>query len=272
MKRTELAIQTNAVSEQELDRALAQRDKAQATVISAKANLAKTQLDLSYTEVRAPITGKIGRSLVDAGNLVGNADPTLLCTINKMNPIFVYFDMPESKMLDFLQSMKEAGINVMKGDTRAKPESDDSEIGAVYLGLSNEKGFPRKGRIDYVDNTVNPDTGTIQVRAVFPNDDFTLFPGLFVRLRLPGGAIDNAILILQQAVASDIGGKYVYIVDEKNIVEQQYVELGAEQDDGTILVLDGLQDTARYIVNGMLRARPGLPVTPKAEVAPAAKP
>ena len=130
------------------------------------------------------------------------------------------------------------------------------------VSLSNETDFPHEGHIDFIDNTVDPTTGTIELRAVLENADTVIFPGLFVRIRVWGEVEPNALVIDERAVGSDLGGKYVYVLDSENVVEQRYIELGPLQDDGMIVVERGLEGNERYVVNGLLRARPGFPVAP----------
>ncbi len=259
LERVQLAIQSNAVSQQDLDRAQAQRDQAAAAVIQAQAALANAELNLSYTEVRSPIDGQVGRTLWDPGNLVGQGQPTLLTTVNKLDPMFVYFDAPEQAVLRLLQVLRERGLTSM--EERDFAGQDDIP---VYVATVADEGYPHEGYVDFISNTVDPATGTIEVRAVVPNTGFVLFPGLFVRVRVAGSVMTDAILVEEQALGTDLGGKYVLVVDQDNVVDQRYVELGPVQDDGFIAVLSGLEGTERYIVNGMLQARPGFPVTPRA--------
>jgi RND family efflux transporter MFP subunit len=256
LERLQRAVKTKAVSESDVDRAQALRDQAEAAVLGAQARLATARLNLDYTEVRTPIDGTVGRNLVDIGNLVGQGEPTLLTTVNKMNPIFVYFEAPELVVLQFLDERRQ-----WVDATDAPPDSNRAAL--ALIGLANETGFPHHGVIDYIDNTVNPATGTIQMRAVVDNDDLVIFPGLFVRVRLTAPQYLDAILIDERAVGTDLGGKFVYVLDEQNIVEQRYVQLGALQEDGTIVIRSGLEGDETYIVGGMLRARPGMPVTPQ---------
>ena len=262
LERVLQAAQTEAVSEQDVDRARAERDAAIAAVLAARGRLSRAQLDLDYTEVRSPITGQVGRNRVDAGNLVGHGEPTLLTTVNKIDPIFVYFDAPESLVLSMLDF-----------ERRRDQYSEDelSELGKAYISTAADEGFPHEGRIDFVGNTVDPTTGTIEMRAVVPNSDDVLFPGLFVRVRMPGRLRRDAILVSETAVGTDLGGKYVMVVGEGNLVEQRYVALGQLQDDGMIVVMDGLSADEVYVSNGLLRARPGFPVTPLTEEEMAAR-
>ena len=257
LKRVAQAIQTNAVSQSDLDRAQATRDQAEAAVLAAQARLANAELNLEYTLVRSPIDGMIGRWFVDPGNLVGATGPTHLATVNALAPIYVYFEAAEDVVLAFLAA---------RGDSTQRPD----RVGRVQVALANEADFPHKGAIDFIDNTVNPATGTIELRAVLPNEDGSLFPGLFVRLRVVGREKPNALVVRERAIGTDLGGKYVLVVGDGDVVDQRYVTLGPRQDDGTIEVTDGLDGTERYIVNGMLRARPGFPVTPQTEAEVAA--
>jgi len=257
LKRVAQAIRTNAVSQSDLDRAQATRDQAEAAVLAAQARLSNAELNLEYTLVRSPIDGRIGRWLVDPGNLVGATGPTLLATVNRIAPIYVYFQAPEDAVLAFLAA---------RGDTTQVQD----RIGRVQVALANETDFPHEGRIDFIDNTVDPATGTIELRAILPNDDAALFPGLFVRLRVVGREKPNALVVREPAIGTDLGGKYVLVVGADSIVDRRYVTLGPRQEDGTIEVTGGLDGTERYIVNGMLRARPGFPVTPQTEAEVAA--
>ena len=257
LQRVEQAIQTNAVSRSDLDRSRATRDQADAAVIAAQARLDNAQLSVDYTLVRSPIAGQVSRWLVDAGNLVGATEPTLLTTVNKMDPIYVYFEAAEGLVLALAQAQRE--------EEQQAAASDTLQAGRVSVRLANEDDYQHDGVIDFIDNTVDPGTGTIELRAVLANPDTVLFPGLFVRIRVWGPIRDNRLVIQERAVGTDLGGKYVYIIADSNLVEQRYIQLGALQDDGSIVVEDGLDGDEQYIVNGMLRARPGLPVTPVTE-------
>ena len=130
------------------------------------------------------------------------------------------------------------------------------------MGLANENGWPHEGRLDYVDNTVDANTGTIQVRGVFPNSKNVLFPGLFARIRVPTLLQEDALLVSERAIGTDLGGKYLLIVGEGDMVELRHVELG-RLEDGMRVIVSGLEAGERYIINGLQRARPGLPVSPK---------
>ncbi len=254
LERLELAIQTNAVSQQEVDRARADLDQADASLLGAKASLTQAELDLSYTEVRSPISGMVSRRLVDVGNLVGSGENTLLTTVVKIDPIYAYFDVSERIVLEVLESRGRTFT-----DERAVEPRDEA---SVFLGLANEEGWPHKGFIDYIDNTVDTGTGTIQVRGVFANPTGKLFPGLFARIRVPRDVLDDALLVSERAIGTDLGGKYLLLVGEDNVVELRHVELGSLQE-GMRVIYSGLKPDEHYIINGLQRARPGLPVTPK---------
>jgi len=253
LARIEAAIKTNAVSELDLDRAAAERDMAHANVLSAEAKLEKAELDYSYTTVRSPISGLVSRNLVDVGNLVGQNEATLLTTVNKMSPIYVYFDAPEHIVLSMLEN---------ENSSVAMENRDPNRVTKALVSTAADSDFPHEGILDYIDNTVNPQTGTIQIRAILPNEDFLLFPGLFVRVKVMGRPSDNSVMIEERAIGNDLGGKYVLIVDKDNIVEQRYVTLGPIAEGSEVLVEEGLDGSETYVIEGLLKARPGMTVNP----------
>jgi len=267
LERVQIAIETNAVSRQDLDRAQAERDAAIAAVLGARARLSKSQLDYDYTMVRTPITGQVGRRRVDPGNLVGFGEQTLLTTVNKIQPIHVYFNAPEWVVLRIIrqvEAVRQSESSPPGEGASTRPESE--QVARVLVGTAaDEDRFPFEGYIDFIGNTVDPSTGTIELRAVFENADFGLFPGLFVRVRVMAVNESDALLVDERAIGTDLGGKYVYLVGDDAIVEQRYVQLGQPQPDGTIEIVDGLEGGETYISNGLLRARPGMPVTPRTE-------
>jgi gold/copper resistance efflux system membrane fusion protein len=252
LERIQIAIETNAVSRQDLDRALAERDAAVAAVLGARARLSRAQLDYEYTTVRTPITGQVGRRLVDPGNLVGYTDQTLLTTVNAMEPIYVFFNAPEWVVLRMLRALEEVetgedDTSVMDTVIEGDGELDESAVQAqkqvvkVLVGTAaDEDRFPFEGYINFIGNTVDPSTGTIELRALFDNADHLLFPGLFVRVRVLALEAEDALLVDERAIGTDLGGKYMYLVGEGNIVERRYVTVGQPQPDGTIVIEDGL--------------------------------
>jgi RND family efflux transporter MFP subunit len=252
LKRVEKASRSKAVSEMDVDRSRADRDMAKARVSSAKASLSEAELNFSYTKVVAPIDGTVSRNLVDVGNLVGQGGPTLLTTVNHLEPIFVYFHVPESIVLRFLSQRAEAVGN----------GAGKNKVREARVELANETGYPHIGYIDYIDNEVDARTGTIEVRVRLENEDGALFPGLFVRVRVSGMDIPGAVLVPETAVGSDLGGKYILTVGEGNVVQQVYVDLGASQEGGMVHVRTGLKGDETVVVNGLMFARPGAQVMP----------
>jgi RND family efflux transporter MFP subunit len=250
LDRLEQAVRTNAVSQQEVTRARAERDQASAAMLEASAVLTNAEIQLEYTTVESPIDGMVSRNLVDLGNLVGAGESTLLTTVRRIDPIFAYFEVSERFMAQILEQ---------RGGHR--DPDDNSELPATLV--LKETGLEIEGRVDSVDNTVDPATGTIQLRAVFPNSDAKVFPGFFVHVRLPGELLEDAVLVEETALGTDLGGRYVMVVGDDNIVERRYIEPGPLQEDKTRVVLEGLEPGERYITVGLQRARPGMPVTPK---------
>ena len=267
LERVQIAIETNAVSRQDLDRAQAERDAAVAAVLGARARLSRAQLDYDYTMVRTPITGQVGRRRVDPGNLVGFGDQTLLTTVNRIEPIHVYFNAPEWVVLALIRQVEAVRQAQAAAEGEEATMQEGTEAAArVFVGTAaDEDRFPFEGHIDFIGNTVDPSTGTIELRAVFDNADHGLFPGLFVRVRVMAVQAQDALLVDERAIGTDLGGKYVYVVGAENVVEQRYVRIGQPQPDGTIVVEEGLEAGETYISNGLLRARAGLPVTPRTE-------
>lgn len=261
VKRMEHASKNKAVSELDVDKSRASRDVALAYVKSAQASLAQSELNLSYTKVVSPISGIVSRNMVDVGNLVGQSSTTLLTRVNAMQPMYVYFNVPESTVLDMLDAHA-SGAGDRDETYRRSVENKNL---MAFVERANESEFPHEGIIDYIDNEVDMGTGTVDIRVRLSNEDNSFFPGLFVRVKVPGEDIENAVLIKEVAIGSDLGGKYVLVVGADNIVSLIYVTLGLPQADGFVHVLTGLEGSETYIVNGLLRARPGLPVQTKTE-------
>ena len=252
LDRLEQAVKTNAVSQQEVTRARAERDQASAAVLQARAELTNAEIQLGYTTVTSPIDGLVSRNYVDVGNLVGAGEPTLLATVRQIDPIYAYFDVSERLIA---RGLADSGGH--RGPTSRQ------EIPITLL--LKETGITIDGIIDAIDNTVDPATGTMQVRGVFPNPDALVLPGFFVHVRLPGETLEGALLVRETALGTDLGGRYLMIVGNGNVVEKRYVEPGPLEADMLRVVLDGLEPGERYIVAGLQRARPGLPVAPKAD-------
>jgi RND family efflux transporter MFP subunit len=245
---------TSAVSRSELEKSSAARGVDIANVAADKAGVASRQLDLDYTKVIAPVSGRTSRYVVTTGNLIQSGDQaggTLLTTIVSVDPMYAYFDVDEQTALRVRKLVREG-------------KSDSPRDGGypVFLGLANEKGHPHRGTINFVDNQVNPKTGTIRVRGEFPNKDEKLLPGLFGRVRTPIGRPHKALLVIDRALDTDQGQKILYVLNKKNEVVSRPVRLGALHD-GLREITDGLKPGERVIVNGLQRVRPGVTVEPK---------
>ncbi len=249
-ERLEKAIQINAVSKQDLTTAQAQRDQAQANVMAAMADLQTAELNLSYTRITSPITGRVARRLVDAGNLVGAGEQTLLTTIVRLQPLYVYFNADEDSLKQYFVTHR---IDQLKKD-----------LPAFQISLTGDDDYLHHGFLDFIDNKVDPMTGTIMVRGQIPNAERQLFPGTFVYIRVPVGVTKDAVWAQERAIQSDLSGKYILTVDPNNTVVYRPVQLGRKVGD-KIVVQSGLNVGERYIVSGFHFARPGSPVTPQVE-------
>ncbi len=232
-----------------------------AAAAEARAALETAKLDLEHTEVRAPIAGRVNRAYVTAGNLVsgspGNA--TLLTTIVTVGEAYVYADLDEATLLKFNRLMRENRIVTRNGRI------------PVDLQLADENDFPRHGYLESTDNRVNPATGSLALRLVFPNDDGALVPGLFARVRLPVSAPQSALLISERAIGTDQSQKFVLAVGRDNTVAYRTVRLGSVID-GKRVVREGLQPGDTIIVNGLQRVRPGMTVSPEPQAVAATAP
>lgn len=252
LTRVNKAAKTNAVSEQEVDFAKAAREKAAGSLAAAEADLQVADLNLDYTKVVSPIAGKVSRNQVTMGNLVGaSGQTTLLTTVAALEPIYVYFDMPERFVVEFLR----------KHSAQPQKPEDMKQRYPVTVALDGDEGFPHEGWIDFVNNEVSKSTGTITVRAILPNKDLTIYPGMFTKVRVPGAPIPDAVIVETTAVGTDLGGKYVNVVGEGDIVQRQHITLGEVMGDKQV-VTKGLTKDADYVVEGMVRVRPGSKVIP----------
>jgi RND family efflux transporter MFP subunit len=254
---------TGAVSQSDLDKSSAARGIDLANIAADKAVVASRQLDLEYTKVIAPVGGRVSRYVVTVGNLIQSGDQnggTLLTTIVSVDPMYAYFDVDERTVLRVRRLIREG---------KAK-SARDGEM-PVWLGLANEDGHPHQGAINFVDNQVNPKTGTLRLRGVFPNKDEALAPGYFARVRVPVGFPHPGLLVSDRAIDTDQGQKVVYVVNEKNEVVSRPVRLGALHD-GLREVADGLKPGERVIVNGLQQVQPGVTVEPNLAGMPAHKP
>jgi membrane fusion protein, multidrug efflux system len=253
--RDERLLPKGAASQKDLDQAVADRGEARAAIQSARGAVDRAALDLEFTRVTAPISGRISRQLIDEGNLI-TMNSTLLTTIVSTDPMYVYFDVDERAVLDVRQLIREG---------KARNARNSEEV-TVLLGLANETGFPHQGTINFLDNQVNPQTGTLRLRGVFPNPNDNklevLLPGYFVRVRLLNGQTHRALLVTERAIDTDQGQKVLYVVNDKNEVVSRPIRMGALHD-GLRVIEEGVQSGERVIVNGLLQVRPGIIVEPK---------
>ncbi len=256
LSRLQQAQRSGAVSEIEVIESRAKVDVARADVHSAEASLLRAELDLSYTTIYAPTTGRAGHSEVDDGNLVGAGEKTLLTTIVQYDPIYIYFSFSERQIQRLARMAREA---VMDGEREG-----EGFIGSyVEAGRSADEGYPFKGAIDFRDQGIDSATGTFRLRAVFPNPEpVELVPGLFMRARVPIRKRQGSLLVSERALGADQGGRYVLVVGEDDVVEHRPVKVGALVE-GMRVIDKGLEPDDRVITQGVLFARPGAVVQPE---------
>jgi RND family efflux transporter MFP subunit len=268
-QRLELALQTNSVSEVEVDIAAAELAQSIASVNQAKAHLNNAKLDLSYTTVHAPISGRISLANVSDENLVGYSEPTIITSIVDDSTIEAYFEVPEREAIKFLRQRSDQKVSEYVRGLDVKLElADRSMYGTI-------------GHIDFMDNKVDSMTRTIRVRAIFDNAKYELTSGLFATVQVPvapdqrNPTETKAIVVPAEVVLRDIGGRYVWVVDEQNIVRRRSVDVGetiikpatssGEAAVRQTIILDGLNASEKIIVSGLQRVRDGAPVTPNAQ-------
>ncbi|MCP1338289.1 efflux RND transporter periplasmic adaptor subunit [Idiomarina sp. M1R2S28] len=250
-RRAEKLSSQRAISAELLDSRLARKQQTAATVASVEAALERAELDLSYTRITAPISGRVSYAQVTAGNFVsaGQSQITSLVSTEKM---YAYFDVDEQSYLKYAR-LAETG---KRADTR------DSTSNPVYMALANDSNYQHVGRVDFVDNRIDAQTGTIRIRASFPNEDNDLLPGLFARIRLVGSDSYEGILIDEKAVGTDLNNKFVLVVNSNNELEYRAIELG-EKVNGLRIVSKGLTPTDKIVVNGLQRVRANMQVDPQ---------
>ena len=246
--RAQKLFQNNVTAKEEYDTSVAERNESEAQFAEAQAAVNSAQLNIDFTQVKSPIEGRVSRQLVTRGNLV-QADSTVLTKVVSVGPIYAYFNVDQRTVQKY--------HNQIEGGQLQDPRVSAM---AVYLQLEGETGFPHEGVIDFVNNTYNASTGTLQIRGRFKNDDASLYPNAFVHIRIAGTPKHNAILITDRAVGVDQGQKFVLLVDDSSVVQVRPVELGPVVD-GLRVVRKGLGPDDRVIVNGLINARPGSKVT-----------
>src|SRR5258706_7975621 len=251
-ERAEHLHNNDGMSAEEYDRRAAVRNEAEARIASTEAALRGAELNLEFTRVKAPITGRVGRAEITEGNLVegGAGQVKPLTSLVSLDPIYVYFDVDEQTYLKYARVTQTHGTS--SHDLRS----------AALLGLADEDGFPHSGQVSFVDNQVSSSTGTIRLRATFANKNLALTPGLFARIRLQGGGAQSGCLARDEAVITDLNQKYVFVLGKNNTLENRPVKI-CPMTEGLRIVRDGLRNGDVIVVSGLQRVRPGAAVNPK---------
>ncbi len=257
-ERQKSLVQTSAVSKSAYDAALATRDNAQGTLTQDEINTKLAAINYGYTSVAAPYDGIVTARQVSVGDYVGGAStPSVLASIVQLDPIYVNFTIDEQDVLRLRAEIRKRGMT--PADLKKVP---------VQIGLQIEQGYPHQGHLDYASPTVDASTGTLAARAILKNAQRVLLPGMFVRVRVPTGDLDNALLVPETALGTDQGGRYLLVVGKDNVVEQRSVTVGPS--DGALRVIEkGLKPDDRVIVAGLLHAVPGQKVEPHTATSPA---
>jgi multidrug efflux system membrane fusion protein len=252
VERAGRLVAVQAISKEEFDSRTAGQAEGEAAVRAAEADVATARLNLEWTRVRSPISGRVGRAEVTEGNLVQAGPPTatLLTTVVSLDPIYVSFEGDEQTYLKYTMLAR-------SGD---RPSSRDKQ-NPVFVGLANEEGFPHEGYVDFVDNQLNPESGTIRARAVLSNKERYFTPGLFARVKLVGSGRYRAALIQDRAVGTDQDKKFVLVLKPDSTVEYRAVQIGRLVE-GLRIVQKGVKPGEQIVVNGLQRVRPGMRVTP----------
>lgn len=236
-----------------------QRDSARASVSSSEADLVLAKLNLSYTRVAAPFDGHIDRRLVDPGNLVGVGGNTALANVNQIDPIYVYFTINENDLLDVIARLKKEGT-FARNPTRK-----------IYMALAKDEGFPHEGHLDFASISLSAQSGTLLLRGIFPNPDYSILPGMFAHIMIPYEEVGKAMVVPDVGLGTDQLGHFLLVVNDKNVVERRGVEVGP-QEDKLIVVEKGLKGDEWVIINGLLDAIPGREVNPTRTTIPEATP
>jgi len=246
-------LRSHAISQTDFDQAKNQRAEAEAAVQTAEAALEVARLRMAYTRIVAPFAGVVSGPYLDEGNLA-TADKTLLATITSIDPLQLNFDIDESSLLAIRR----------KGSDKSDPMLSLT----VLCGMANDNGYPYRAKMDFVDSHVNPATGAAVCRALLPNKDGTLMPGMFGRVRLVIKPPHKAVLIPDNAIESDQGMKYILVVTDRNVAERRGIVTGALENDGMRVVSKGLKAEDWVITSGLQKVQPGMAVKPEKAVTP----
>jgi len=256
--RSEDLLKNAAISQQEFDENAAKLKQAKAGVAVAKSDAARSALDLKYTNVNAPIAGRIDRAMVNAGNIVtgGIGSGTLLTRIVNDSPIYVYMDVDEASILKYIRMNTEAEEKEATGRSLR-------ELGIpCELQLGDETGYPHVGILDFLETQIDRQTGTIRLRGIFENKDLLLRSGMFVRMRIPVSKPYSAVLIPEVAIGTEQTDKFAFVVNKDNVAERRKLTLGRAKGTQRI-VTAGIEEGETVIVNGIQRVRPGMKVRPE---------
>ena len=252
-KREPELASRQVASKQALDNATANRDSARARLKQAEVDTAQAELNLGYTEVKAPFDGIVTARRVSLGELVGANGPTQLATIVQTAPIYVNFNINEQEVLNIRADMRRLGMT-----------AEELKQYPIEVGLQTDKGYPYRGTLNYVSPSIDRATGTLAVRAILGNSDQVLVPGNFVRVRVGAADEQESLLVPDAALGSDQGGRYLLVLDQNNTVEQRKVTIGPRVGDLRVIE-SGLKPDDRIVVAGILRAIPGQKVDPQLE-------
>jgi RND family efflux transporter MFP subunit len=265
--RAKSLVDTGALAREDYDKVVGDLGEAEAALGVARAQQETAELNEGFTRVRAEISGRSSRRLIDPWNMV-KADETALTTIVSLDPMHATFDVDETNALRLVRLGKIKLLQARSGPASGQRTFAQAPgVIEVSLGLGDEEGFPHKGRVDFVDNQIDANTGTLRLRGIFPNPQRLLSPGLFVRVRLPLGAPHSALLVSEQALMRDQSQKKVYVVNKDNKVEYRRVTVG-RQYGGLREIAEGVKPGERIVVSGLQRVREGITVVPKEEKTP----
>jgi RND family efflux transporter MFP subunit len=263
--RTESLVNKKAASQFELETWRAKKLIARADMLKAQAAVQEADLNMKFTRVTAPISGRISRTQVPEGNLVNvGGGETLLTTITTVDPMYVYFNVDERSLLRYRKAYPR------KKGAQGKPLPIKDLNIPVYVALEGDQGYSHEGKIDFADNQVNPKTGTIQVRGVLPNPDGLLDDGMRARVQIPVSSPYKAVMVAERAIGTEQGRKFVYVVNNENVVQQRDVTLG-RLFNGLQVIEQGLKGNERVVSNGIQRVREGMKVNPQEAPMPGAR-